>query len=71
LIQQDDTQGVSKVPYLGSIPGLGWLFGSTSRSKGRTELIVLITPRVVTSNSEAREVTDEYQRQFKLIRPPR
>nr|WP_240500463.1 type II secretion system secretin GspD [Pseudomonas syringae] len=71
LIQQDDTQGVSKVPYLGSIPGLGWLFGSTSRSKGRTELIVLITPRVVTSNSEAREVTDEYQRQFKLIQPPR
>nr|WP_256208131.1 type II secretion system secretin GspD [Pseudomonas sp. CFII64] len=71
LIQQDDTEGVSKVPYLGSIPGLGWLFGSTSRSKGRTELIVLITPRVVTSNSEAREVTDEYQRQFKLIQPPR
>jgi general secretion pathway protein D len=71
LIQQDDTQGVSKVPYLGSIPGLGWLFGATSRSKGRTELIVLITPRVVTSNSEARDVTDEYQQQFKLIQPPR
>ncbi|WP_426119043.1 type II secretion system secretin GspD [Pseudomonas sp. DSP3-2-2] len=71
LIQQDDTQGVSKVPYLGSIPGLGWLFGASTRSKGRTELIVLITPRVVTSNSEARDVTDEYQRQFKLIQPPR
>jgi general secretion pathway protein D len=71
LIQQDDAQGVSKVPYLGSIPGLGWLFGASSRSKGRTELIVLITPRVVTSNSEAREITDEYQRQFKLIQRPR
>jgi general secretion pathway protein D len=70
LIQQDDAQGVSKVPYLGSIPGLGWLFGASSRSKGRTELIVLITPRVVTSNSEAREITDEYQRQFKLIQRP-
>ena len=70
LIKQDDAQGVSKVPYLGSIPGLGWLFGATSRSKGRTELIVLITPRVVTSNSEAREITDEYQRQFKLIQQP-
>ncbi|MEG5266099.1 type II secretion system secretin GspD [Pseudomonas sp. JDS28PS106] len=71
LIQQDDAQGVSKVPYLGSIPGLGWLFGATSRSKGRTELIVLITPRVVTSNSEARDITDEYQRRFKLIEPGR
>jgi len=71
LIKQDNAETVNKVPYLGSIPGLGWLFGATTRSKGRTELIVLITPRVVTSNSEAREVTDEYQRQFKLLQPAR
>ncbi len=71
LIKQDDAQGVSKVPFLGSVPGLGWLFGATTRTKGRTELIVLITPRVVTNNSQAREVTDEYQRQFKLLQPGR
>lgn len=70
LIKQADGQSVNKVPYLGSVPGLGWLFGASTRSKGRTELIVLITPRVVTSNSEAREVTDEYQRQLKLLQPP-
>ncbi|WP_445765001.1 type II secretion system secretin GspD [Pseudomonas sp. RIT-To-2] len=69
LIKQDDAQTVAKVPYLGSIPGLGWLFGSTSRTKARTELIVLITPRVVTSNSEAREVTDEYRQQMQLMKP--
>ncbi len=71
LIKQDDAQAVNKVPFLGSVPGLGWLFGATTRTKGRTELIVLITPRVVTNNSEAREVTDEYQRQFKLLQPGR
>ena len=67
LIKQDDARGSSKVPYLGSIPGLGWLFGATTRSSGRTELIVLITPKVVTSSSEARQVTDEYREQFKLL----
>ena len=69
LIKQDNAEGVSKVPYLGSIPGLGWLFGASSRSNGRTELIVLITPRVVTSNSQARQVTDEYRQQFQLLEP--
>ena len=46
-----------------------WLFGNTSKSKNRTELIVLITPRVVTSNSQARQVTDDYRQQLQLIKP--
>ena len=70
LIRQDDTNTTSQVPYLGRIPGLGWLFGATSRSKGRTELIVLITPRVVSSNSEARMVTDQYRDQMRLMTDP-
>ena len=69
LIKQDNAESVSAVPYLGRIPGLRWLFGNTSRSKGRTELIVLITPRVITSNSQARQVTDDYRQQMQLLRP--
>lgn len=69
LIKQADSNTGSKVPYLGSIPGLGWLFRATTRSNARTELLVLITPRVVASNSEARQVTDQYQQQLQLIRP--
>ena len=69
LIKQDNSDTASSVPYLGRIPGLRWLFGSTSKSKKRTELIVLITPRVVTSNSQARQVTDDYRQQLQLIRP--
>ncbi|MGB3125967.1 MAG: type II secretion system secretin GspD, partial [Pseudomonas sp.] len=61
LIKQDNAEGVSSVPYLGKIPGLRWLFGSTSKSRERTELIVLITPRVVTSSGQARQVTDDYR----------
>ncbi|WP_282368028.1 type II secretion system secretin GspD [Pseudomonas sp. PS02290] len=69
LIKQDNADTVSAVPYLGSIPGLRWLFGNTSKSKKRTELVVLITPRVITSNSQARQVTDDYRQQLQLIKP--
>jgi general secretion pathway protein D len=69
LIKQDNSDTVSSVPYLGRVPGLRWLFGNTSKSKKRTELIVLITPRVVTSNSQARQVTDDYRQQLQLIKP--
>ena len=69
LIKQDNAESVSAVPYLGRIPGLRWLFGNTSKSKDRTELIVLITPRVITSSSQARQVTDDYRQQMQLLRP--
>jgi len=69
LIKQDNSETASSVPYLGRIPGLRWLFGSTTKSKDRTELLVLITPRVVTSNSQARQVTDDYRQQMQLIKP--
>ncbi|KTC53651.1 type II secretion system protein GspD [Pseudomonas fluorescens ABAC62] len=71
LIKQDNAESVSAVPYLGKIPGLRWLFGNTSKSKDRTELIVLITPRVITSSSQARQVTDDYRHQMQLLRPAR
>ncbi|WP_122875673.1 type II secretion system secretin GspD, partial [Pseudomonas viridiflava] len=69
LIKQDNAESVSSVPYLGRIPGLKWLFGRTSRAKDRTELIVLITPRVITSSSQARQVTDDYRQQMQLLKP--
>ncbi|AHG41576.1 general secretion pathway protein D [Pseudomonas syringae CC1557] len=69
LIKQDNSESVSAVPYLGRIPGLKWLFGNTSKSKDRTELIVLITPRVITSSSQARQVTDDYRQQMQLLKP--
>ena len=71
LIKQDNAESGSSVPYLGKIPGLRWLFGTTSKSKARTELIVLITPRVITSSSQSRQVTDDYRQQMQLLKPGR
>jgi general secretion pathway protein D len=45
------------------------LFGSTTNSNNRTELIVLITPRVISSVDEARQVTEDYARQFQSLAP--
>ena len=67
LIKQDNAESGTSVPYLGKIPGLRWLFGTTSKSKARTELIVLITPRVITSSSQSRQVTDDYRQQMQLL----
>jgi general secretion pathway protein D len=69
LIKQDNAESSSSVPYLGRIPGLRWLFGNVSKSKDRTELLVLITPRVINSSSQARQVTDDYRQQMQLLKP--
>lgn len=71
LISEDDQDSDDGVPGLSRVPVLGKLFGSTSRSHQRTELIVLITPEVVSNSDEAREITEEYKRQFQNLNPLR
>jgi general secretion pathway protein D len=69
LIQQNEGTNDNGVPGLNRIPILGRLFGTTSRNRDRTELIVLITPRVIRSSEEAKQITDDYQRGFESLRP--
>jgi type II secretory pathway component GspD/PulD (secretin) len=47
LIQDTDSNSVSKIPFLGDLPILGALARSSSRTKKRTELLVVVTPHVV------------------------
>ncbi|NID14921.1 type II secretion system secretin GspD [Luteibacter yeojuensis] len=71
LIKQQEGVTDTGIPGLNRIPVIGRLFGSTSRNRDRTELIVLITPRVISNGQEAKDVTDEYQRKFESLRPYR
>ncbi|MBX3690805.1 MAG: type II secretion system secretin GspD [Dokdonella sp.] len=71
LISEDDGEAKSGVPGLHRVPVLGKLFGSTSARKNRTELIVLITPQVMSNSEEAREITESYRRQFQALEPLR
>ncbi|TBR36643.1 MULTISPECIES: type II secretion system secretin GspD [Dyella] len=69
LIQQNEDNTDTGVPGLNHVPIFGRLFGTTSRGKARTELIVLITPKVITNGEEAKQVTDEYQLKFESLAP--
>ncbi|MEW6446140.1 MAG: type II secretion system secretin GspD [Pseudomonadota bacterium] len=59
LIRDNNSNDRTGLPGLSRIPGLGYLFGSTEESKERTELIVMLTPRVMENTSQLRQVSDE------------
>ena len=59
LIKNNQSQSSSGLPLLSSIPVLGGLFGSQNKSDSRTELLVVITPRVLRSDEDARAVSRE------------
>ncbi|NNU81242.1 type II and III secretion system protein family protein [Halovulum dunhuangense] len=48
LLQDDFTDSVGQVPWLGDIPILGSLFRSTSFTRNQSELVIIITPHLVT-----------------------
>jgi general secretion pathway protein D len=64
LIKTQNDNVKSGIPFLHELPGIGSLFGSTTRNEDRTELVVLITPRVVKTKQDARVVTDEFKRKL-------
>jgi ribosomal protein L25 (general stress protein Ctc) len=47
LLQSNETKAVRKVPFLGYIPLLGWLFTSTSTRRINSDLVIFITPTIV------------------------
>jgi general secretion pathway protein D len=69
LIRDQQSNTESGIPVLHRLPIVGKLFGTTSRSARRTELIVLITPRGVHEPKDMRAITDEYQRKMMGLMP--
>ncbi len=69
LIRDNRSEGQSGFPILYKIPVLGALFGNTEETLDRTELIVLITPRVVENSQEAYQVTEEIKRRMQELAP--
>ncbi|HMN83637.1 MAG TPA: type IV pilus secretin PilQ, partial [Burkholderiaceae bacterium] len=54
IYEQTERNAVNKVPLLGDVPVIGYLFKNTQRQNDRTELLVFLTPRVVTDTALAR-----------------
>ena len=69
MIQEQATKTSNQVPLLGDIPGLGAVFSNRNNEVKKTELIILITPRVVRDGTESRLVTEEYRRKMNVYMP--
>jgi general secretion pathway protein D len=68
LIKYVYSKTTNRIPLLGDIPWLGVLFGSTSYTTTENELIVLLTPHVITTLPAAQDATRELRDKLKDLR---
>lgn len=68
LITENAIDSESGVPYLRDVPVLGAFFGKSIENSRRTELVVLITPRMVQSTGDARQLTEEYRKRMNSLK---
>lgn len=52
MMRENDSRTISKVPFLGDIPGIGSFFRSTSTTRTKSELVILVTPKIITDDEE-------------------
>jgi len=64
LIRENKGEGSSGIPLLHNLPVIGALFGTKTQEGNRTELLVVITPRVIYSDSDLRDVSREMRSQL-------
>jgi general secretion pathway protein D len=68
LIDDTTTESENKVPVLGDIPILGWLFRKQSEEIVKTNLYVFITPRVIKNPGEAMGIFQQKKEQLDTIK---
>lgn len=68
LIKDNKSTSKEGVPLLKDIPLVGGLFAQNKSSGGRTELLVIITPRVVRTDVDIREVSEDLRERLKGLR---
>jgi general secretion pathway protein D len=68
LIDDTFSQTEVKVPCLGDIPGLGWLFKTRSKGNERSNLFIFITPRVLQNPEEASAVSQSKKNEIDQLR---
>lgn len=56
LIEDRKMESNSRIPFLGRLPILGYFFGSTNKQKSKTDLVVFLTPHILTGDVVAKEV---------------
>jgi general secretion pathway protein D len=67
LIKENKSETVTRVPFLGSIPILGYLFKTTSKGFDRTELVIMITPHIIRNTQQIDEMREAIFESFEHI----
>lgn len=68
ILRSEDTDIRRKIPVLGDIPLINFLFSSTERTKTTSELVAFITPIVVNNRSESDRINDPYRERLGELR---
>jgi general secretion pathway protein D len=65
LIRDLRSESQSGIPGLYSLPAVGWMFGEKKKNAGRTELVVVITPRVIRHDKDLEDIADLFRGKLK------
>ncbi|WP_405598800.1 MULTISPECIES: secretin N-terminal domain-containing protein [unclassified Pseudoalteromonas] len=68
LISENRTTQASSVPFFSSLPIIGNLFKADTRDGDKTELVVLVTPRVIESSSEWDDIKEKFESMFENLK---
>jgi len=63
LMQDSEIDSVSQVPILGDIPLLGYLFKYTTKTKHKTNLLIMLTPYIIRDHSDLEQIQARKLRQ--------
>ncbi len=64
MIRETVVRNDEKVPVLGDIPGLGFFFKRDTRAKMRTQIVLLVTPRIIETAEEGAELASRRAQEF-------
>ena len=67
LIDESSARNDTKVPVLGDVPLLGWLFRKRTETNERANLYIFLTPRVIKSPAEAQKILQDKKEQMSTI----
>ncbi|MCL4476080.1 MAG: type II secretion system secretin GspD [Nitrospirae bacterium] len=67
LMQETDEENITKIPLLGDIPVLGYLFKNTSVSKKKTNLLVFLNPHIIKESERLAQITSSKQKEFGVV----
>jgi len=67
LISENSNDNNSGLPWLSKIPVIGSLFGTTTKSKVKTELVIMVTPKVIQRSDEWEAVKEQFSKGLQFI----